>query len=77
MLQAFHSCCKGFQPRTKEFRHKGKSIRYCGRILGRGESMEMPAEKYSFPIFSETLEVGSENFSDFYIKLRKNSRMNY
>ena len=42
----FINAAGGFQPRTKGFRHEVKpTIRYCGRILGRGERMEMSAEK--------------------------------
>lgn len=39
--------------------------------------MEIQAGKIRFLIFLKTLEVGSENYGDFYFKLRKNFKINY
>lgn len=49
------------QLRTKGLRHKGRPNRGIGRIVGRGERTDYKLKKYSFPIFLEMSEVGSEN----------------
>lgn len=54
----FINAAEGSELRTKGHRHKDKSLSGIGRIVGRGERMEIQARKIKFSSFSENIRSG-------------------